>query len=213
MGFKVRTYSHEEDFLFTLTLTVICSQCVWPHQLQVRLGAGQSRLQTVLPPSVHWVRLRLLAALRPAGDAPLHIQYLHQKCACIVKLNPHFSVVTPRGRSASWARSGVSGKGRTQRSVLKEKATPRLSPPNPVSALRKTSPGEHRLHRFAHTDKLFLQRFIFRSVQFFTLPILFCLCVKWLRFWTVPHWGKTMLRWLLARSGFAARRLSSRTNL
>lgn len=61
-----------------------------------------------------------------------------------IKLNPLFSAVTPRGRSASWARSGVSGKGRTQRSVLKEKATPRLSPPNPVSAQRKTSPGEHR---------------------------------------------------------------------
>lgn len=60
-----------------------------------------------------------------------------------LELNSRFSVVTLRERSALWARSGVSGKGRTQRSVSKEKATPQLSPPNPVNAASKTSTGEH----------------------------------------------------------------------
>ena len=49
---------------------------------------------------------------------------------------------TLRERSALWARSGVSERGRTQRSVSKGRATPPLSPPNPVSAARKTLTGE-----------------------------------------------------------------------
>lgn len=47
----------------------VCTQSVWPHQLQIGLGAGESGLQAVLPPSVYRVRLRLLAAHRPAGNA------------------------------------------------------------------------------------------------------------------------------------------------
>lgn len=63
-------------------------------------------------------------------------------CLCL-KLTDRFSMVTLRERSALWARSGASGKGRTQHSVSKEKVTPRLSPANPVNAVRKTSTGGH----------------------------------------------------------------------
>lgn len=49
----------------------MCWQRVWPHQLQVRLGAGQGRLQAVVPSSVFRVGLRVLAAHGPTGNFSL----------------------------------------------------------------------------------------------------------------------------------------------
>lgn len=60
------------------TVSVCVLQCVWPHQLQVRLGTGQSGLQAVFSPSVYWVWLWPMAAYRPAGnvDTPHTCTYL-----------------------------------------------------------------------------------------------------------------------------------------
>lgn len=79
----------------------------------------------------------------------IHLTHTHTHTLsnCICAFIPYQTLTpTRRGRSASWARSGASGKGRTRRSASKEKATRRLSAANRVSALRETSPGEHCLH-------------------------------------------------------------------
>lgn len=76
-------------------------------------------------------------------------------CLCL-NVYCHFSVVILREGSASWARSGVSEGERTRRSVSKEKATPQLLPPNPVSVLRKTSTGE--VYRKNNTNKKILKK-------------------------------------------------------
>lgn len=62
---------------------------------------------------------------------------------CLLKLNCHFPIITVRERSALWAWSEVSGKGRTQRSVSKERATHQPLTPNHVNAQIETSTGEH----------------------------------------------------------------------
>lgn len=77
------------DFMLDCIITWICVcgvcvrlQCVWPHQLQVGLGARQSGLQAVFPPSVHRVRLRLLAAHGSAGNVHMNAARTHtSKCA------------------------------------------------------------------------------------------------------------------------------------
>lgn len=143
----VRVPQYVRQHIHFVSVFCVSSQCVWPHQLQIRLGVGQSGLQAVFPPSVYWVWLRVLAAHRPAGNAHntvhTHITTLH---VCHLKLNSHFFMVILRERSASWVKSGVSGKGRTQRPVSKEKATLQLSPLIPVNAQRKISTGENSTH-------------------------------------------------------------------
>lgn len=63
------------DMVFLYFINNKCFlQCIWPHQLQIRLGAGQSGLQTVFPSSMHRVRLRVLAAHRPEGNEHEQIQ-------------------------------------------------------------------------------------------------------------------------------------------
>lgn len=121
------------------TMSVCVLQCVWPHQLQVRLGTCQSGLQAVFSPSVYWVWLWPMAAYRPAGnvDTPHTCEYL-----LIPGKKNLLSHCTLRERSVSWAKSGVSGRERKQRSASKGRATPQPSQPNPVNAQRRISLGE-----------------------------------------------------------------------
>lgn len=74
-----------------INTVIVCMfwQCVWPHQLQIRLGAGQSRLQAVIPTSVFWVGLRVVATHGPAGN--LNLKRTDHTHLCIFFLfNPDF---------------------------------------------------------------------------------------------------------------------------
>lgn len=66
-------FTHSALSFYMKTVSVhVCVrwQRVWPHQLQVWLGAGQGRLQAVVPASMFRVGLRVVAAHGPPGNSP-----------------------------------------------------------------------------------------------------------------------------------------------
>lgn len=65
------THSALSFYMNTVSVHVCVRwQRVRPHQLQIRLGVGQGRLQAVVPASMFRVGLRVVAAHGPPGNSP-----------------------------------------------------------------------------------------------------------------------------------------------